>query len=129
MAPCIGGWASGFQKGLLSLRGTWGENNRKLVQVLRPPIGGGSKGRLYGVAFHPSRPLLAVGGTSADAGATSVFLFDAQTGAMTRAIDAGPGEVKRLVWSRDGRWLAGSGLRGSLQVPRFYRRASASIGG
>ena len=57
------------------------QTNGRLVQVLRPPIGEGSMGRLYGVAFHPNQPLLAVGGTSADATGTSIFLLTHRRGA------------------------------------------------
>ncbi len=84
----------------------WQGDNLSLVQTLRPPVGEGAGGRLYGVAFHPSQPLLAVAGTPASGDTARIHLFQPLTAEWVRAINAGPGEVKRMVWSADGRWLA-----------------------
>lgn len=95
----------------------WQSGDRKLVQVLRVPIGPGPQGRLYGVAFHPSRALVAIGGTAFAGGSGSVYLFEPLTGELIRAIETGPGEIKRLVWSADGRWLAaGFAAPGALRI-------------
>src|SRR5882672_11961843 len=45
----------------------WDLGSGELRLVLRPPIGRGDLGRLYGAAVHPSLPLVAVGGISASA--------------------------------------------------------------
>ncbi len=71
--------------------------------VLRPPLGAGDIGRLYGAAVHPSQALVAVGGTSASPGQRgAIRLFDLDSGRLVRAIDAGVGDIKRLAWSADG---------------------------
>jgi outer membrane biosynthesis protein TonB len=92
--------------------------------VLRPPLGTGDIGRLYGAAVHPSQPLVAVGGTSAAAGQRgALYLFDLDSGRLLRALDAGVGEVKRLAWSADGSVLlaayADAGARGAGAVRAF----------
>jgi len=84
----------------------WQLEGQNLLHTLRPPVGEGDTGRLYGVAFHPQLPLLAVAGTPAPGAAALVHLFNPLTGEWMRAIEAGRGEVKRLAWSRDGQWLA-----------------------
>ena len=71
--------------------------------VLRPPIGSGEIGRLYGAAVHPTLALVAVGGTTASGGQRgAIYVFDLDSGRLVRVIDAGTGDVKRLVWSADG---------------------------
>jgi hypothetical protein len=41
----------------------WRLDTMSLQHPLRPPIGDGADGRLYGVAFHPQLPLIAGAGT------------------------------------------------------------------
>lgn len=83
----------------------WERDTQALVQTLRPPVGDGAAGRLYGVAFHPRLALIAVAGTPVGDRPARIHLFHPQTAEWVRAFDAGPGEVKRLMWSLDGRWL------------------------
>jgi len=89
----------------------WRADTAERLHVLRGMPGPGAQGRMYGVAFHPQRDLVAIGGTGAEgsqgaggAGAT-IRLHAAGSGEFVRAIDAGRGEIKRLAWSTDGRWL------------------------
>ena len=84
----------------------WRLDTMSLQHTLRPPIGDGADGRLYGVAFHPQLPLIAVAGTPIGGSEARIHLYHPLTGEWMRAFDAGPGEVKRLAWSPDGRWLA-----------------------
>jgi WD40 repeat protein len=86
--------------------------------VLRPPIGSGDIGRLYGAAAHPSQALVAVGGTSASSGKRgAIYLFDLDSGRLVRAIDAGTGDIKRLAWSADGTvLLAGYAGAGAIRA-------------
>lgn len=84
----------------------WQRDTQVLLHTLRPPLGEGAEGRLYGVAFHPQQPLLAVAGTPLAGAAARIHLFNPLTAEWVRAFDAGTGEVKRLAWSTDGRWLA-----------------------
>jgi WD40 repeat protein len=81
----------------------WDLDSGQLKLVLRPPIGAGEVGRLYGAAIHPSLALVAVGGTAAEAGGRgAIYLFALDSGRLVRVIDAGPGAIKRLTWSADG---------------------------
>jgi len=83
----------------------WRADTGERLHVLRAMPGPGSEGRLYGTAFHPREPLVAVGGTgSAPAGAV-IQWHATDSGELRRVVAAGRGEVKRLVWSADGRWL------------------------
>jgi hypothetical protein len=95
----------------------WDAQSGKLLHVLRPAAGPGALGRLYGAAMHPTEPLVAVGGTSAFGGDALLYLFDTVTGELRRQITIGSGEIKRIVWSRDGRFVAvGLANPGSLWV-------------
>ena len=71
--------------------------------VLRPLAAGNEVGRLYGAAIHPTQPLVAVAGNSGSADtAHLIYLFDLDSGALRRSIDAKAGDVRKLVWSADG---------------------------
>ncbi len=96
----------------------WDLNSGELRHVLRPLAFGVEGGRLYGAAIHPSRPLVAVGGTTGGssggtaAGTTAgesnahlIYLFDLDTGALLRSVDARAGNVRKLAWSHDGSLL------------------------
>jgi WD40 repeat protein len=89
----------------------WRTDTAERLHVLRGRPGPGAQGRMYGVAFHPQRDLVAIGGTGAEAteagggAGASLHLHAAGSGEFVRSIDAGRGEIKRLAWSADGRWL------------------------
>lgn len=86
----------------------WRTDTGERLHVLRTLPGPGGDGRLYGAAFHPKEPLLAVGGTGpAQAGAV-IQWHAADSGELRRLAAAGRGEIKRLAWSADGRWLLGA---------------------
>ena len=81
----------------------WDQASGELRHVLRPLAFGDEGGRLYGVAIHPSRPLVAVGGTTGGEGRPhAIYLFDLESGALLRTIDARAGHVRNLAWSADG---------------------------
>jgi WD40 repeat protein len=86
----------------------WNTADMRVRHVLRVPVAGGDVGRLYGVAKDPVSDLVAVAGTTASAAAGShrIYLFDTSTGGFVRSFDARGGDVKRLVWSQDGRFMA-----------------------
>ena len=85
----------------------WELASGRLRHVLRPSVGDGEIGRLYGVAIHPTEPLVAVGGTTGhDAGSHRILLFSLDSGQLVRAFDARGGHVKKLAWSADGTVLA-----------------------
>lgn len=106
----------------------WQRDTQALLHTLRPPLGEGGDGRLYGVAFHPQLPLIAVAGTPLGHAAARIHLFNPLTAEWVRAFDAGPGEVKRLVWSHDGRWLAVAfAAPGAVRVFSLQGEASAAL--
>lgn len=84
----------------------WSLRDGRVIHVLRPPMPPGVLPRLYGAALHPGEPLVALGGTTGtDEGGHRIFLFDTDSGALLRTIDAHGGDVKRLAWSADGTLL------------------------
>jgi hypothetical protein len=81
----------------------WDLATGELRHVLRPLAFGAEGGRLYGVAIHPREPLVAVGGSTGGAGEPHrILLFDLETGALRRTIDARGGDIRKLAWSHDG---------------------------
>jgi len=81
----------------------WDLASGELRQVLRPLALGSEIGRLYGAAIHPTEPLVAVAGTTGGSGAEHlVYLFDLDSGALKRSINARAGDIRKLVWSADG---------------------------
>ena len=81
----------------------WDLASGELRHVLRPFAFGAEGGRLYGAAIHPSQPLVAVGGTTGGEGRMhAIYLFDLDSGALRQTLDAKAGDVRKLVWSRDG---------------------------
>ena len=84
----------------------WDLASGELRQILRPLAFGAEGGRLYGAAIHPTRNVVAVGGTTGGEGrAHLIYLFDLDSGALLRSIDARAGDVRKLAWSKDGSLL------------------------
>lgn len=77
-------------------------------RVLRPPVGPGAQGRVYGVALHPQQDVVALAGASTQAGGGALYVHDSDSGALVRRIETGPGDIKRLVWTDDGVFLVAS---------------------
>ncbi len=86
----------------------WDLPSNQLIGTLRPPAGADQVGRLYGVAISRDG-IIAIGGTTAAPGGNHrIYLYDLASLGFLRAIDARGGDVKRLAWSPDGKWLAAS---------------------
>lgn len=84
----------------------WDLATGELRQVLRPAVGSGEIGRLYGVAIHPTEDLVALGGTTGSGtGQHRILLFSLASGQFVRAFDARGGDIRKLAWSRDGSLL------------------------
>ncbi len=84
----------------------WDLGSTRPRAILRPPVGGGDLGRLYGAAIHPTRPWVAVGGTTAErGGAHRIYVFNTGSGRLERTFDARAGDVKSLAWTPDGSLL------------------------
>jgi hypothetical protein len=85
----------------------WQLDGMRARHVLRVPVQGGEIGRLYGAARDPRSDRVALAGTSASPGGRhSIHIFDSASGGFERAFDARGGDVKRLAWSADGRFIA-----------------------
>jgi WD40 repeat protein len=87
----------------------WRLSTRQLLHTLRVPTGPAEMGRLYGVAIHPSRDVVAVGGTALEKTPgipqAEIYLFHLKTGQLLQKIEVGTVEIKRLAWSFDGTLL------------------------
>lgn len=96
----------------------WELPSGRLLRVLRPPIGEGSKGKLLAVAISSDGNTIAAGGsTNKESGTVeSIYLFDRASGRLRQRLTGLPDVVFHLAYSRDGRWLAatlgaGKGVR------------------
>jgi WD40 repeat protein len=87
----------------------WEVTTGRLLRILRVPIGDGREGRLYAVAISPDGNTVAVGGwtsTSLDGLHESIYLFDRESGRLTRRLTGLPIIVDHLAFSPDGTLLA-----------------------
>lgn len=95
----------------------WRTDTGERLHVLRALPGPGAEGRMYGAAFHPREPLLAVGGTGPAQAGALIQWHASDSGELRRVAAAGLGEIKRLAYSADGRWLlAAFAAPGALRV-------------
>ena len=79
----------------------------RLLRILRPPVGKGEQGHIFAVALSPDGRTMACGGRTGapKQGDACVYLFDRDTGALTRRLGGLPGWVQDLVYTSDGRFL------------------------
>ena len=97
----------------------WDLASGELRHVLRPLAQGAEVGRLYGAAIHPTQPLVAVAGTTGGSQTQHlIYLFNLDSGALVRSIDAQAGDIRKLVWSADGTVLL-AGYSGTHGVRAF----------
>lgn len=95
----------------------WDLATGELKLILRPAIGSGEIGRMYGAAIHPTTNIVAIAGTtSKGAAGHKILLFSVITGQLIDTIDARAGDIKKLAYSPDGKLLiatyaGGNGLR------------------
>jgi WD40 repeat protein len=107
----------------------WDLRDGRLLQTLRPPIGAGAEGRLFAVAISPDGNTVACGGYTGHEwdGTISIYLFDRQSGRMTRRITGLPNVVFHLAFSPDGHSLAAT--LGENNGVRVFRTADGSLAG
>jgi WD40 repeat protein len=86
----------------------WDLHSRELLQILRPPIGDFSEGRLYAVAISPDGNTVAVGGFTGANGSGNypIYIFDRAHGTIRNVISGLPSNTNHLAYSRNGRNLA-----------------------
>ncbi len=77
----------------------WELPSGRPLRVIRVPIGAGNEGKLNAVALSPDGSTIAAGGwTSNESGKVeSIYLFDRESGRLTRRLGGLPGVVNHLV--------------------------------
>ncbi len=107
----------------------WELPGLRLVKTLRPPVGEGSEGKIYAVAFSPDgNTIAATGWTSWEWDEkASIYLFDRASGRMSRpkGLQELPYVISHLAYSRDGKYLVAC-LMGAYGI-RIYRTTDYSL--
>jgi WD40 repeat protein len=99
----------------------WEVKTGRLLNVLRPPIGGSTEGELGAVAISPDGTTIATSGLTGFNGNASfvIYLFERSSGRLAGTIGGLPRRILNLVFSKDGRYLAAtSALSGGVRVYR-----------
>ena len=80
----------------------------RLLRTLRPLVGEVEQGHIFAVALSADGRTIACGGRtgSPKQGDGCIYLFDRDTGVLTRRLGGLPGWVQDLEYTNDGRYLA-----------------------
>jgi len=80
----------------------------RLMRIIRPFLGKSEQGHIFAVALSPDGRTIACGGRtgSPKQGDACVYLFDRDTGALTRRLGGLSGWIQDLEYTTDGRFLA-----------------------
>ena len=87
----------------------WRAATGEALTVLRPPVGDGSLGAIYGAALSPDGSTVAAGGNSAfDGHGHALYLFDRASGALRagNTLSGLEAQVQQIAWSPDGQRIA-----------------------
>ncbi len=86
----------------------WELATGRLIRTIRPPIGEGDEGMIHAVAISPDGKTVACGGRTGVEGGKSfnIYLFDRESGRLTKRIPGLPNHILHLIYSKDGRFLA-----------------------
>jgi WD40 repeat protein len=87
----------------------WDVQSGSMLRVLRPPVGRGREGVIYGSDLCPDGQTLAVGGVGLLDGEAWIFLLDYKANRITRVLKGHSQTIVDLVFSPDGRLLASGG--------------------
>lgn len=87
----------------------WSVATGEPLRVLRPPIGAGRAGSLYGLALSPDGQTVACGGIGLRPGENPIYLIDFVTGAMKGTLAGHGKSISDIAWSPDGAYLASVG--------------------
>ncbi|MFK7964073.1 MAG: caspase family protein [Burkholderiaceae bacterium] len=87
----------------------WSLKSGELLHIFRPKIGAERLGILYGVAIHPTKAIVAIGGsTGGDNAKHEIHFFNYVSRQHIRSIDALGGDIKNLAWDSQGQYLFAS---------------------
>jgi WD40 repeat protein len=101
----------------------------ELLRTLRPPVGEGEEGQIYAVAVSPDAKTVACGGRTGTPAQNDacIYLFDRDTGSLTRRLGGLPGFIQHLLYTPGGRFLVAVMGRGGLQVYRLPDYALVAV--
>jgi WD40 repeat protein len=91
----------------------WELATGRLIRIIRPPIGEGNEGKIFAIAISPDGKTIACGGSIGwDWERTaSIYLFDRESGRLTKRISGLSTPIHHLTYSKDGRFLGVTLLR------------------
>ncbi len=86
----------------------WDADSGKLLKTFRPPVGAGLEGTLVAVAVSPDGSTVAAAGWTGFSWdkAFCVYLFNVNTGEITKRLTGFPQSIQKLAFSLDGNRLA-----------------------
>ena len=98
----------------------WELSTGNLVKTLRIPIGDGNEGKIFAAAISPDGSTIACGGWTGYEWDLNcyIYLFDRQSGRLTKRITGLPNVITHLAFSKGGRYLAATLHEGGIRIYR-----------
>lgn len=103
----------------------WELATGRLIRTIRPPAGEGDEGMIFAVALSPDGKTIVCGGRTGVEWEKSfnIYIFDRESGRLTKRIARLPQVILHLAYSKDGRFLVATlgGNRGIkiYQIPDY----------